>query len=335
MRISAIAFSELGASLGAKLGEELTGLELTRCESGGLTSWVDETFSASEALVFIGSVGIAVRAIASHVKSKTTDPAVVVIDEQGRFVIAVLSGHIGQANQLTSQLADLLGAVPVITTATDGRGLFAVDDWATRQGLVIRNPGLIKRVSAKLLRGESIRLASEFPISGVVPKGVELVEDRPDVVISHAVQPDVDALILVPRTVTAGIGCRKGIPANVIEQQFASALSAAELDPLSIKQVCSIDLKATEPGLLDFCENRGLDFHTFSAVQLAEVDGEFTPSKFVASTVGVDNVCERSAVLGSGGALLLPKFPGNGVTVAFARGKTEFSFDEPTNHKER
>ena len=334
MRISAVAFTELGASLGERLCTAIADSDLTRCEPGGLAAWVDEAFASSDALVFIGSTGIAVRAIAPHIKSKTTDPAVVVIDEQGRFAVSLLSGHIGQANRLTSRLAEIIEAVPVITTATDGRGLFAVDDWATRQGLVIKDPRRIKAVSAKLLSGETLRLCTDFPILGTVPSEIELVADGPDVIITQTRQDD-EALVLIPRTVTAGIGCRKGTSWDVIEAQFTAALDAVALDPLAIKDVASIDVKAEEPGLLAFCEKHALPFHTFTAAELADVAGDFTPSSFVAATVGVDNVCERSAVKSSNGILLLNKFAGHGVTISFAAAKPHLIFDEPTNNKEQ
>lgn len=131
-----------------------------------LKEWTAEHFPNADALIFVGACGIAVRAIAPYIKKKTSDPAVVVVDEGGNFAISLLSGHIGGANELTAQVAGLIDAIPVITTATDVNGLFAVDAWAVKMGCAIKNPGRIKDVSAALLRGETVSLYTRFPIEG-------------------------------------------------------------------------------------------------------------------------------------------------------------------------
>ncbi len=352
MRIAALAFTQVGydvgrrlaASLGEASPEGLTGDEdgttrrrtddtmtLDRCPAGGLAAWTSAHVASCDALVFIGSAGIAVRAIAPFVVSKTSDPAVVVIDEQGRFVVPILSGHIGQANTLARRLAKAGGATAVLTTATDARGLFAVDDWATLQGLRVVNPGQIKAVSSKLLAGATLRLASDFPIAGAPPSGVVCVVGDADVVVScRRRDPRDQALHLVPVAVTAGIGCRRGVEAQTVETAFMAALAAAGYHPASVRRVCSIDLKAAEAGLLDFCARRGLAFRTFSADELQAVGEGFTASAFVTTVTGVDNVCERAAVAGSeGGRLVAPKRAQGGVTVALALCEPVLSFDAP------
>ena len=124
------------------------------------------------------AAGIAVRAIASHVASKANDPAVVAIDEAGRFAVPLLSGHLGGANELAQTVARAAGAIPVITTATDVRGVWAVDTWARCAGLAVSNPEAIKRVSARLLSGGRVALYSDMPISGQPPEGVDIASDR-------------------------------------------------------------------------------------------------------------------------------------------------------------
>ncbi len=119
MKLAILAFSDTGYELGEKIYTHFDNAELTRCESGGLAAWTAAHFDCYDALVFIGSCGIAVRAIAPHIKSKLYDPAVVVCDEAGRFAVSLLSGHVGGANALTAQIADAIGAIPVITTASD------------------------------------------------------------------------------------------------------------------------------------------------------------------------------------------------------------------------
>lgn len=313
MNIGVLAFSDRGMELAERLKCGLSEHEVNpeRCESGGLYTWAEAHFAAQDALIFVSSCGIAVRAIAPLVRSKCADPAVVVVDETGRFAVSLLSGHLGGANALADRIAQVLGAVSVVTTATDRNGLFAVDVWAKEKGMTIDNPEKIKLVSGKLVNGQTVGVKSDFPLRGGLPKGLERTENAPDLEIS--VNPTSDGLRLIPRIVTLGIGCRKGTAVEAIRQ----AVEALPIHLAAIRQVCSIDLKAQEPGLLAFCRELGVPLVTYSAEELLNVEGNFTGSEFVRSVTGVDNVCERSAVLG-GGALWIPKTAANGVTVAAA-----------------
>ena len=149
-----LAFTEKGLALAQKLASALPGT-VDRCGHGGpgLADWAAEQFAHADALIFVGAVGIAVRAIAPHCRNKAVDPAVVVLDECGHFAVPILSGHLGGANDLARALAAVCGAVPVITTATDANGVFAVDAWARHQNCAVLEPGRIKRVSSRLLAG--------------------------------------------------------------------------------------------------------------------------------------------------------------------------------------
>jgi cobalt-precorrin 5A hydrolase len=332
MRIGVIAFTARGFDLGVRLcaGLEQSGNEagLSRCGDRELGTWTAEHFNTDNALVFIGAAGIAVRALAQHIRSKTTDPAVIVLDEYGRFAIPLLSGHIGGANALAKSIAALLGALPIITTATDGGGLFAIDSWAVRQGLRIINPERIKRVSALLLAGEAVAFRSLFPIEGPLPDGFAEDLRKYDVSITIKTKGKIDALRLVPRVLTLGVGCRRGVSSAELERAFHMLLKKASFHKEAVAQVCSIDLKADEPGLVEFCRSNGLPFKTYSAAQLNALKGRYTVSEFVRQTTGVDNICERSAVLGSGGTLLTKKDAGCGITMAFAVAPYTVRFSE-------
>ncbi len=328
MRIAAIAFTDCGMALGRRLQKKVEGLTLSRCESGGLARWTERAFAENDALVFIGAAGIAVRAIAPYVRAKTSDPAVVVMDELGTFAIPVLSGHLGGANELAASLARYAGALPVITTATDVHGMFAVDSWARNQGLTVANPQRIKWISARLLAGETIRLKSLYPIVGQPPAHVELTEADYDVLVSHRSRGRAEALRLVPRIVTVGIGCRRGTEQAAIEEAVSASLSKNGCHASAVEAVATIDLKADEPGLLDYCRSRDLPLVTYSAEELSAVPGSFTGSAFVKKTTGVDNVCERAAVRYSGGRLLTRKEAGNGVTGALAIREPDLRFGE-------
>ena len=282
-----LAFTAKGEALAHRLAEALPG-SVSRC--GGdvtLKGWTAEHFAQDEALIFVGAVGIAVRAIAPHCRSKAADPAVVVVDEGGNFAVPLLSGHLGGANALARALAKACGAVPVITTATDVNGLFAVDLWAKAQNCAVLEPERIKRVSGTLLAGQTVRYWSPWPVAGETPAGVKKADAPEAADFALTLTPQGGALHLVPR-----IG----------------AVCAA----------ASIDLKKDEPGLAAFCKAHGWPITFYPADELRAVPGQFTPSAFVASVTGVDNVCERSAVKASGGTLLLPKTAGGGVTLALA-----------------
>lgn len=336
MSVGIIAFSERGISLGERIQSYFTEknqpASLTRCLDGGLEGWTAEHFRQDSALVFIGSCGIAVRAVARHIVSKTSDPAVVVIDELATYSVALLSGHIGGANELASELASFTGAIAVITTATDRNGVFSIDTWAKKQNLSIVNPERIKSISVHLLVGEAVGVKSLFPIKGKLPKGLELLDGSYHVLITYKTNGKSDALRLVPRVITLGIGCRKDTDVSTIESAYALMLAKASCHPAAVARVCSIDMKADEPGILEFCSHHQLPYETFSAKELQKVPGTFTSSAFVQSVAGVSNVCERSAVLGSkGGKLLSGKNAGFGVTMALAISPYTVRFGEGDN----
>ena len=331
MKVSIIAFTDNGMEIAYKLSNSLSesnDVDFTRCGKGALSTWTEEHFSTNDALIFIGAIGIALRAIAPYIKTKTKDPAVVVVDELGQFSIPILSGHIGGANELALQIAEDLGSIPVITTATDINNVFAVDTWAKSQGLNILNPECIKLVSSKLLKGECVHVKSDYPIQGNLPKNVYLndLEDSNagyDVIITHKDLENErknDTLLLVPQIITVGIGCRKDISFEAIESSILNILESENYHILAINALASIDKKANEKGILEFAKKYDLPFNTYSAEELNSLEGEFTKSEFVKSVVEVDNVCERSAIMESNGKLIRRKdtCDGAGVTVALA-----------------
>ena len=369
MRISCIAFTERGYALAertaralsdcAQTGEDDPGWDVSVSRGFGegkadLRAWTALAWEASDALLFVGAAGIAVRAIAPHVASKATDSAVVVIDEAGRFAVPLLSGHLGGANELAQTVARAVGAIPVITTATDVRGVWAVDTWARCAGLAVSNPEAIKRVSARLLSGGRVALYSDMPISGQPPEGVDIASDRAraDIVVSpfaganagafvraaettdevvpagmRVQAPAPEPLRLVVPCIVAGIGCRRGACAEAIGEAFLLACGQAGISPLAVREAATIDVKAHEEGLLAFCRARNIPLATYSAEELSQVEGSVSPSDFVRATVGVDNVCERAALAG-GGKLIFPKLAHGGVTVAFSKVSIELSFKE-------
>ena len=339
MKVAVFAYSRQGCKTARRVvaffeGHELQCYTMARFEEPGFNAicrpskpFYGPIFNDVDAMVFVGSVGIAVREIAPHVRDKSTDPAVVSIDELGKFAVPLLSGHIGGANDLALALANALGATPVITTATDINKKFSVDAWAARNGYVIGSLSTAKAVSAAILE-QNVPLKCDYPIVTGLPNGVVL-GDSGDVGIRISVYRDetfARTLRLIPPILHLGIGCRKGTDSAAIKDAVDAVLKDNNIDYRAIKCVASIDLKSEEAGLLQFCEERKLPVSFYSAEELKAVPGEFTPSEFVQSITGVDNVCERSALIGAK-ELIVRKTAMNGVTVAVAAEHLEVRFE--------
>ena len=339
MKIAVFAYSRQGCKTARRVMEYFDGHELqcytmARFEEPGFGSitrpskpFYGPIFSSVDAMVFVGSTGIAVREIAPHVRDKATDPAVVSIDELGRFCVPLLSGHIGGANDLALELANALDATPVITTATDINKRFSVDAWAARNGYEIASLSRAKAVSAAILE-QDVPLKSDYPIVTNLPGGVVLA-DSGDVGIRISVfkdEPYKQTLRLIPKILHLGIGCRKGTPVETIREAVDEVLLEHNIDQRAIKCAASIDLKAEEAGLLQYCGEQKLSVTFYTAEELKAVPGEFTPSVFVKSITGVDNVCERSALIGAE-KLIVRKTALNGVTVALAAEHMEVRFE--------
>ncbi len=295
--------------------------------SGSAVEWARDGFSAAGALIFVCASGIAVRAIAPWVKDKTTDPAVLVIDEAANFVIPLLSGHVGGANALAAMLADALSATAVVTTATDVNGLFAVDVFAARNHLFITDMAAAKEVSAAILSGVPVGFRSELPVSGPLPG--ELTEGPAPlgVYVGTGASPFLRTLRLIPRRFALGVGCRRGKDADALRSFVEKTLAAHSVPKEALRCMASIDLKKDEPGLLALSEALGVPFFTYSAEELLAVPGEFTASAFVKETTGVDSVAERAAVKASGGTLVVGKTAEDGMTFALAESKEGISFE--------
>ena len=227
---------------------------------------------------------------------------------------------------LAEKLAEKLDATAVVTTATDVRGKFAVDAWAARHGCAISDMGLAKAVSAAILEGD-VPLCSQFYLPVPLPEGTFAGETGPlGIFIGwHVRTPFARTLRLIPRVLRVGVGCRRGISAEAVVRAVQTVFAENGLDTAAIRGVCSIDLKQDEPGLLAACEKNNWPVHFYTAQQLRDVAGDFTPSDFVRSVTGVDNVCERAALLDAE-RLIVQKTARDGVTVAVAAEHWEVRF---------
>ena len=305
--------------------------ELVPQTSLSLREWTGEQFREADVIIFIGACGIAVRGIAPFVADKKTDPAVLVIDDCGQYVISLLSGHLGGANAWARRVAKWIGALPVVTTASDSNGKLAIDLFAEKNQLFITDMRMAKVLESACLDGERIGVRSDIPCFGELPEGFSIYSPNGD----GASQPEMasqdgesrlgmasqekqqygiyigmdpskkncfkQTLWLIPRRLIAGIGCRKGKPEAAVLGALEKALLEKGYPREALLGVASIDLKKEEPGIRDTVErwNRKYgklfcDFYT--AKQLKTVEGSSSGSSFVKEVTGVDNVCERAAL---------------------------------------
>ena len=295
--IRTVCFTDNGRNLIEKLSMADSDFILDiKPEGISLSDWTKESFKQHLPILFVGSVGIAVRTIAPYVSDKLSDSAVIVVDELGKNVVPVLSGHYGGANELAVEIAGIIDATPVITTATDINNVFAVDVFAKKNGLWISDKSKIKEVSSKALKGEKLH-----------------VEQRDEFIT-------VEDLELIPKRLVLGMGCKKGKSFECLRDFILSNYDAKYLKE-NLYAICSIDVKVREIGLIKVAQYFGVPFITYSADELKEVQGDFTDSEFVDDTVGVGNVCERAALLGAGedGKLIKRKLANDGMTLAEAR----------------
>ncbi len=303
MKIRVAFFTENGRDLAERVFGSWQGEVIYRRDEQ-IGSFAAEAFDEQTPLIFIGAMGICIRAIAPYVSDKTKDIPVIVMDELGMHVIPVLSGHLGGAIELARRISDISGAEPVITTATDLNDVFAIDNFAKERGLSIKNPSKIKDVSAKALRGEHINIAIDVAISDTAPL--------------------YDALWLKPKNYILGIGTKKGKCYRDICIALEQFLEEVGVELEDIHKIASIDVKASEPGILEFSQRKRIPFVTYSADELAGLAGEFTHSDFVEQTVGVGCVSERAAMMaaGEGAQLVAGKSAFDGITFALAKRKS-------------
>ncbi|MDE7176554.1 MAG: cobalamin biosynthesis protein [Lachnospiraceae bacterium] len=296
--------------------------------------WAKERMQESNALLFIGASGIAVRAVAPFLTDKLHDVPVLVMDEKGKYIIPILSGHVGGANDLANHIAEKIGAEPVITTATDINKKFAIDLFARRNNLYIANKDGIAKVSSKVLAGQEITISieSDHKITGE-ETAVQIVPYPPDGFVDVVVTSKEDvfdtSILLKPREYVIGIGCKRGKKVNEIDQLVTKTINEMGISVTQIFALSSISLKREEQGIVEWCRKEGIPFFTYTAEELQEVSGSFKESLFVKEQVGVDNVCERAAVkaCGEDGKLIFPKIAENGMTIAVARREWKVCFD--------
>jgi len=318
MKLACIAFTGPGLDIAEKL-KSAEDLEVDIFDKYSYKSQIDNIFSQYRYIVFIASTGIAVRLSAPYLRHKACDPGIVVIDDLGRFCISLVSGHLGGANALALKLSCLLESLPVITTASDGRGIEAVDMFARANGLYIESLEDAKRITAMMLEGRKIRLESELKLE-LTYDNISEKEYEGVVVVSSAqrISKDVPCCILRPRNINIGLGCRRGKSMEEILEAIYEVFGRHNLSIRSIKSVATVDIKADEQGIIDACRELGCAMKIFDRDSIAGIEALFKGSDFVRSRLGISSVCEPCACL-SGGSLIVNKTIINGITIAVSR----------------
>ncbi len=282
-------------------------------------------------LIFIGACGIAVRAIAPFLAHKSCDPPVVVVDASCQFCISLVSGHWGGGNSLASHIARLLGCQPVITTASDKTGALALDLAIKKSGLHILDWRELARLQGKLLEGEKLVLRDPWRSLPALPqlKRAALAKD-PQIIVHWRRQAVVSGCMRIALPIIhLGIGMRKGIPANVLEQCLCEILAKWDIEPKAIKALATVTEKAGENALAQISQAWNVPVAAFPASGLAIIPTP-NPSPACGTRFGLPpfSVCEAAALASarldsSRSFLLQPKLKLKGcVTIAVALAPT-------------
>jgi cobalt-precorrin 5A hydrolase len=356
--ISVIAITKSGVEIALKIKEALTRKDLSaqvfapeKYSQTGVTpldkkleEFVKNTYSKVDAIVAVMASGIIIRAVAPCLQNKLVDPAVVGVDASGRFVISLLSGHYGGANELTRIIAEGISAIPVITTASEAMGKQSVDELARVLHLKIQNPGSLVAVNSAIVNEGKVVIIKmpevKIPLTKVVGFDIEeadTAEEATEIVNRY----DAGAVIthdslaknkflkpvtfLQQLTVAAGLGARKDVAENVIVDAVKAALAKVNVPLERVDRLATVSIKKSSPSMINAAQKLGLKLEFFDVDTLRNFKHrELSPdSEIVKRNIGIGGVCERAALIAAGekARLILKKTIMNGVTVAVAEGE--------------
>ena len=272
------------------------------------TEELNEAFNKYDGHIFIMATGIVIRKIASLIKSKDVDPAVVVIDEGMNFVISLLSGHLGGANDLTQNLHEIFGLVPIITTSSDVTGKIAVDTLSQKLKCNLKSLEAAKKVTSLIVDGKNVELSLPKNICNENPEGVVVISNKENLEVVH----------LYPENLVIGIGSRRGIEKEKIYEFLIETLEKHNLSLKSIKHFATVDLKADEKGIVETARELGKELKIVSREEILTVEDMFHGSEFVKKEIGVKAVSEPCAYLTSSkdGKFIEIKAKKDGMTIS-------------------
>ncbi|MBU1639150.1 MAG: cobalt-precorrin 5A hydrolase [Proteobacteria bacterium] len=324
MKIALLAITAGGKALAAKLTAKLA--DATFVEGPEKFS---PTLAAAwphyDAFICIMASGIVVRALAPLLHDKKTDPCVVVLDEQGRYVISLLSGHLGGGNDLARHVATLCGGQAVITTASDVLGHIALDIWARDHALQVADKARFTLAMTQLVNSGSLKVYSDIELPEW-PADFLMVDkaDQAELIISFRQKVSGHKPHLHPCNLVAGVGCNRGTPVAAFAEAFNELCTNHNLALASLRNLASIDLKNDEKGLLEFARQNRYPLAFYSKDELNNVPG-LTPSAAVLKATGAQGVAEPAAILSSNGQLIIGKQKWQDVTIAVAQAPWPWS----------
>ena len=327
MNITAIAFTDRGLNLSKKLQNKSDG-KITSFFSNdsNLSAWIEKNYSLLDALIFISNTETAIKVLAPYLIIKEKTPSVIIMDELGKFVIPLVSGTSGIANELASAIASFTESIPIITTDKETDNDFSVDKWANSIGLRIANPENIKYISSKMNSGEVVHFDSIFPILGEPPKGIVLSGpgEVSDFSITYLSSVSEKTLHLVPPVLTLGIICSSEAGFDEIETAYNQFLDECGCHPLSVRDVCSLpDNNAN--GLTEFCKRNDLTLKLINSNELKITDDKNTSAGVSEQSPNNDKVCEQCAISGNDGALFVRSMQFGSISMALAIKEPEIS----------
>lgn len=334
MKIAIISVSDKGKSLANDLKEKLDSdstIIKTDLYHKNVKKYFPILFYEYDAVIAIMASGILIRSIAPLIESKLTDPAVLNIDDNGNFVISMLSGHLGGANKLTQKVADLINATPVITTSTDVNRKLGIDVLAKDLYLSVENPKEILFFNKAILEGREISLTInpnkdfnylfEYLTNNTLEINVSIDYTSRMNEDEILVSLDEHELILKERKIVVGIGCRRGKESNFIKEAFEKSLDELNISPSRVNMLTSAEIKKDEEGILELSEmlNIPVEFVEMDKLKLFE-SSDVSKSEFVYSKFGIYGVCEPSALIIAGfdSQLIYKKTSYDGVTISVA-----------------
>ncbi|NLG33187.1 MAG: cobalt-precorrin 5A hydrolase [Syntrophomonadaceae bacterium] len=343
--LAVMALTQTGSRLAQKLGLALKDCTVylparfandydTNCQVRFIKIWNEsfkEAFNQHAGIVCIMAVGIVVRSAAPLLSSKYNDPAVVVVDEKGQYAVSLLSGHVGGGNQLAVQVAQILGGQAVVTTATDIQDKPAVDMLAKNIDALIEPEKNVRVVNRQLAEGCEVFLYSRWPLLEDIRRGFAWrlydkdIFNQPAVVISHEKKGKYAGqaiLVLKPRNLVLGIGCRKGVSLDQVSLAVKQVLDNFNLDIQCVKCIATIDIKSEEPAIKQLSTLLAVPLVTVTKDDI-EKAGNYKESAWVRQAIGVGGVCEPAArIVSQHGLVLVPKQKTGPVTISIVMEKS-------------
>lgn len=324
MKLAVVTVTEKGVRNGLRIKEKIDCdvftiskfmKEKTLLIENGLQNFFEKNLLKYDTFLFITAAGIAVRTIAPFIKSKDKDPAVLTMDEEGNFIISLLSGHLGGANEAAKILGEITGAVPVISTASDVSGKIAVDTIALKINGKLESLESAKKVTSLIVAGKEVCIKVPENMENKNPEGVILISNRKNIEIAK----------IIPQNIVVGIGCKKNKEAEKIINAIKDSLEKLNLCEESIRIFATVDIKENEAGIIGTAEYFGKELKIIFREEIQKIENNFETSQFVKKSIGVGAVSAPCAFIeGKGkGKFLAEKLKYEGITISIFEEETK------------